>query len=155
MPTKKSAAAGSSSGAATGFTAEERAAVKARAEELRAEGKKGAKAADGLEAALESMAKMNPQDRALAENVHRVVTTTAPGLSAKTWYGMPAYMDADGRTVLAFKNSGKFKQRYSTLEFQEAAALDDGDIWPVSWAITTWSPAVEQKLVELVRAAVG
>ena len=155
MPTKKSAPAGPSSGAATGFTAEERAAVKARAEELRAEGRKGAKAADGLEAALESMAKMDPQDRALAENVHRVVTTTAPGLSAKTWYGMPAYMDADGRTVVAFKNSGKFKQRYSTLEFQEAAALDDGDIWPVSWAITTWSPAVEQKLVELVRAAVG
>ena len=138
---------------AAGFTAEERAAMKQRAAELRAEGKKGAKKADGLEAALASIASMTPEDRALAERVHVAILEAAPQLSPKTWYGMPAYTDEDGKVVVAFKNSGKFNARYSSLEFQDAARLDDGDIWPVSFAITTWSPAVEKRLVELVRTA--
>jgi uncharacterized protein YdhG (YjbR/CyaY superfamily) len=138
-----------------GFTAEERAAMKARAAELRAEGKKGAKQADGLQAVLDSIAGMAPEDRALAERVHVTVTATAPELAPKTWYGMPAYANADGKVVVAFKNSGKFNTRYSTLEFQDAATLDDGDLWPVSYAIPKWSPAVEKKLVELMKAAVS
>ena len=129
--------------------------MKTRAAELRAEGKKGAKKADELQAALDSMAKMNPEDRAVAERVHAAVAENAPQLSAKTWYGMPAYVNPDGKTIFAFKNAGKFNQRYSTLEFQDAAHLDDGDIWPVSFAVPQWSPAVEQKIVELLKAAVS
>ena len=139
----------------SGFSAEERAAMKARAEELRAEGKKGAKKADGLQAVLDAIEKMTPDDRALAERVHVVVTTNAPELSPKTWYGMPAYANADDKVVLAFKNAGKFGQRYSTLEFQDSARLDDGDLWPVGFALRQWSPAVEKKLTELVKAAVS
>lgn len=138
-----------------GFTAAERAAIKQRAAELRAEGKKGAKQADGLQAALDAIAKMAPEDRALAERVHATVSANAPGLSPKTWYGMPAYTDADGKVVFCFKNAGKFNARYSTLEFQDAAHLDDGDVWPVSFAIQKWTPAVEQKVVEVVKAAVS
>jgi uncharacterized protein YdhG (YjbR/CyaY superfamily) len=138
-----------------GFTAEERAAMKARAAELRAEGKKGAKKADGLQAVLDTIAQMAPEDRALAERVHVTVTATAPDLSPRTWYGMPAYADADGKVVVFFQDSGKFKYRYSTLGFQEAANLDDGDIWPVAYALQNWTAAVEKKVAGLVKAAVS
>ena len=138
-----------------GFTAEERAAMKERAAELRAEGKKGAKKADGLQAVLDRIAEMAPDDRALAERVHVAVTTNAPELSPKTWYGMPAYTNADGKVVVFFQDSGKFNYRYSTLGFQDTANLDDGDLWPVSYALQDWSPAVEKKVVELVKAAVS
>src|SRR5205807_341605 len=102
-----------------GFTPEERAVMKERAAELRAEGKKGAKKADGLQAVLNRIAEMDPDDRLLAERVHMVVTATAPELSPKTWYGMPAYADADGKVVVFYQDSGKFHYRYSTLGFQE------------------------------------
>jgi len=138
-----------------GFTAEERAAMKERAAELRAEGKKGAKKADGLQAVLDRIAEMAPDDRALAERVHATVTATAPELLPKTWYGMPAYANADGKVVLFFQDSGKFNYRYSTLGFQDTANLDDGDLWPVSYALRKWSPVVEQKVVELVQAAIS
>ena len=115
-----------------GFTAEERAAMKERAAELRAEGKSGAKKADGQQA-----------------------VATAPGLSPKTWYGMPAYANSDGKIVVFFQDSGKFNYRYSTLGFQDAANLDDGDLWPVSYALQKWSAVVERKVVELVKAAVS
>jgi len=138
-----------------GFSAAERAAMKQRAAELRAEGKKGAKKADDLQALLDSIAKMTPEDRAVAERVHATVTATAPELSPKTWYGMPAYADAAGKIVVCFKNSGKFNTRYSTLEFQDAARLDDGDLWAVSFALQEWNSAVEQKVAELVKAAVS
>jgi len=138
-----------------GFSAAERAAMKARAAELRAEGKQGAKKAEGLEAVLDAIAKMAPEDRALAERVHATVTAAAPTLSPKTWYGMPAYADADGKVVVTFKNSGKFNTRYSTLEFQDAANLDAGDLWPVSFAVPKWSRAVEQKIAELMKTAVS
>jgi uncharacterized protein YdhG (YjbR/CyaY superfamily) len=137
-----------------GFSAEERAAMKERAAELRAEGKKGAKKADGLQAVLDRIAEMAPQDRALAERVHMTVTATAPELSPKTWYGMPAYANADGKVVVFFQDSGKFNYRYSTLGFQEAANLDAGDMWPVSYALMQWSPAVAAKVSELVKAAI-
>jgi uncharacterized protein YdhG (YjbR/CyaY superfamily) len=136
-----------------GFSAEERAAMKERADELRAEGKKGAKKADGLQAVLDRIAQMAPEDRALAERVHVTVTATAPELSPKTWYGMPAYANVDGKIVVFFQDAGKFSYRYSTLGFQDAANLDDGDLWPVSYALKQWSPVVEEKVVELVKAA--
>jgi uncharacterized protein YdhG (YjbR/CyaY superfamily) len=136
-----------------GFSAEERAAMKQRAAELRAEGKKGAKLADALQAALDSIAAMAPDDRALAERVHAIVTSTAPELSPKTWYGMPAYANADGKVVVFFKDAGKFTSRYATLGFEEAANLDDGPMWPTSYALTEWTPAVQKKVVALVRAA--
>jgi uncharacterized protein YdhG (YjbR/CyaY superfamily) len=137
-----------------GFTAEERAAMKERAAELRAEGKKGAKQADGLQAVLDRIAEMAPEDRALAERVHVTVTATAPELSPKTWYGMPAYSNEDGKVVVFFQDSGKFNYRYSTLGFQDAANLDDGDMWPVSYALMKWSPVVEKTVIELVKAAI-
>jgi uncharacterized protein YdhG (YjbR/CyaY superfamily) len=147
MPTKNATEESS------GFTAEERAAMKQRAAEVRAGGKKGAKKADGLQAVLDAIAAMAPEDRALAERVHVTVTTTAPDLSPKTWYGMPAYADAAGKVVVFFQDAGKFKARYSTLGFNDAAHLDDGNIWPTSFALTGWSPVVEKKVVGLVEAA--
>lgn len=139
----------------TGFSAAERAAMKERAAEMRAEGKKGAKKADGLQAVLDQIAKMAPDDRALAERVHMTVTENAPELQPKTWYGMPAYANEDGKVVVFFQDSGKFSYRYSTVGFQDAAHLDDGDAWPVSYALKAWSPSVEKKLAALVRAAVS
>ena len=149
MPAKKAATT------SDGFSAEERAAMKERAAELRAEGKKGAKKADGMKAVLDRIAEMAPEDRALAERVHATVTATAPELSPKTWYGMPAYANDDGKVVIFFQDSGKFDYRYSTLGFQDAANLDDGDMWPASFALKKWSPVVEKQVVKLVKAAVS
>jgi hypothetical protein len=140
---------------AGGFSADERAAMKARAEELRAEGRGGAKKADGLQALLDAIARMTPEDRALAERVHVTVTAAAPDLLPKTWYGMPAYTNADGKVVLSFKNAGKFGQRYSTLEFQDSARLAAGAAWPVGFAVASWTPEVEDRVAALVRAAVS
>ena len=148
MPAKTTTGSG-------GFSADERAAMKERAAELRAEGKNGAKKADGLQAVLDAITEMAPQDRALAERVHMTVTAAAPDLSPKTWYGMPAYANADGKVVVFFQNSGKFNYRYSTLGFQDAANLDNGDLWPVSYALQKWSTVVEKKVAELVKAAVS
>jgi uncharacterized protein YdhG (YjbR/CyaY superfamily) len=147
MPAKKSTT--------EGFSAAERAAMKERAAELRAEGKKGSKKADGLQAVLDRIAEMAPEDRALAERVHVTVTATAPELAPRTWYGMPAYSNADGKIVVFFQDSGKFSYRYSTLGFQDSAKLDDGDMWPVSYALKKWSPTVEKLVVELVTAAIS
>ena len=148
-------AAKSSQTGSAGFSAEERAAMKQRSEELRAEGKKGAKKADGLQEVLDRIAQMAPEDRALAERVHVTVTATAPELSPKTWYGMPAYANANDKVVVFFQDSGKFNYRYSTLGFQDTANLDDGDMWPAAFALRAWSPTVEKRVVELVKAAVS
>ena len=129
--------------------------MKERAAELRAEGKKGAKKADGLQAVLDKIADMAPEDRALAERVHVTITDTAPDLTPKTWYGMPAYMNDEGKIIVFFQDSGKFGVRYSTLGFQDSASLDDGDMWPISYALLKWSPAVEKKVVALVKAALS
>lgn len=147
--------AAKSTNGSDGFSPEERAAMKERAAELRAEGKKGGKKADELQALLDGIAKMAPEDRALAERVHVTVTANAPQLSPKTWYGMPAYANAAGKIVLFFQNAGKFNYRYSTLGFQDAANLDDGDLWPVAYALRQWSPEVEKKVAELARQAVA
>lgn len=139
----------------TGFSEAERAAAKARVAELRAEGKSGAKKADGLQALLDAIAKMTPDDAALAERIHVAITAAAPHLTPKTWYGMPAYANADGKFVVSFKNSGKFGQRYSSLEFQDVATLDDGDMWPIGFAVRTWTPEVEKKVTALILAAIS
>ena len=138
-----------------GFSTEERAAMKQRAAELRAEGKKGAKLAEGADALLASVAKMPPADRVLAERLHVVVTENAPELLPKTWYGMPAYANTDGKVVLFFQDAAKFKYRYATIGFQDQANLDDGDLWPVAYAVTSWTPAVEKRVVALVKAAIA
>ena len=129
--------------------------MKQRAEELRAEGKKGAKKADGLQQLLDAIEKMAPDDRALAERVHVAVTKAAPDLAPKTWYGMPSWANEDGKVVLFFQDSGKFKYRYSTLGFQDSANMDDGDMWPVSYALMKWSPAVEKRVIALVKQAIS
>jgi uncharacterized protein YdhG (YjbR/CyaY superfamily) len=140
---------------ADGFTEAERAAMRERAAELRAEGKKGAKKADGLQQVLDRIAQMAPEDRALAERVHVAVTSAAPDLLPKTWYGMPAYANADGKVVIFFQDAGKFGSRYATLGFSDLAHLDDGDLWPASFALVAWTPEVERRVTELVRRAVS
>lgn len=140
-------------GTTGGFTAEEKAAMKARAAEARA-AKKGAKADEERQALLDAIAKMDDGDRGLCTRLHEVITSAAPELAPRTWYGMPAYAK-DGKVLLAVKNSGKFGQRYSSLEFQDVAALDDGTLWPVAWAVTTLTAEGEQQVAALVRRAVG
>jgi uncharacterized protein YdhG (YjbR/CyaY superfamily) len=140
---------------AGGFTAQERAAMKQRAAELRAEGKAGSRKADGLEDLLDKVSRMAPADRELAERVHVAITGAAPDLTPKTWYGMPAYANAAGKVVVFFQDAGKFGYRYSTLGFQDAANLDDDLMWATSYALLGWNAAVEEKVVALVRAAVS
>jgi uncharacterized protein YdhG (YjbR/CyaY superfamily) len=139
--------------ASDGFSKAEREAMKQRAEELRAE-RGGGKKADNLQAALNAIAEMPDDDRVIAERVHAIVTRVAPALLARTWYGMPAY--ADGKDVVCFfQGAAKFDSRYATLGFNDLARLDEGDMWPVSYAITNWTDAVEQRIEELVRRAVS
>lgn len=138
-----------------GFSAAERDAMAQRAAELRAEGTKGAKKADALQAVLDRIADMAPADRVLAERVHATVTAHAPGLAPKTWYGMPAYANAAGKVVVFFQDAGKFDARYATLGFNDSATLDDGDMWPTAFALVDWNPTVESKVADLVRSAVS
>src|SRR6187431_882112 len=130
------------------FSAEERAAMKERARELKAQKSRAAGESD----LLEKIAEMPQSDRTMAERIHAIVSATAPDLAPKTWYGMPAYANEDGKVVVFFQDSGKFKYRYSTLGFQDTANLDDGDMWPASFALMAWSPAVEKQVVALVEA---
>ncbi len=139
-------------GAPGGFSAAEREAMRQRAEELRAE-KGGRKKADGLEAALEAIAAMPDEDRLIAERVHAIVSEVAPHLLPRTWYGMPAY--ADGKDVVCFfQGAAKFDARYATIGFNDVARLDDGVMWPVSFAIVAWNDAVAAQVEALVRRAV-
>ncbi|MFC5381426.1 DUF1801 domain-containing protein [Aquipuribacter nitratireducens] len=136
-----------------GFSAAEREAMRRRAEELRVE-KGGAKKADALQATLDAIADMPDADRQLAERVHAIVTEVAPHLQARTWYGMPAY--ADGKQVVCFfQAAAKFDARYATLGFNDAARLDDGVMWPVTFAITEWTDEVQDRVEALVRRATG
>ena len=139
---------------AKGFTAEERAAMKERARELKAEERASKNRAEGGRDVLAAIAKMQGQDRALATRIHEIVTATAPALWPKTWYGMPAYAK-DGKVVCFFKSAAKFKSRYATLGFEEAANLDDGAMWPTSFALKELTPAAEKRIAALVRRAVG
>ena len=131
-----------------GFSAEEKAAMRARAKELKA-------AEEGEEAVTSALAKMSREDRTLGERIHAIVKETAPDLTPKTWYGMPAYADKNGKVVVFFRNAEKFKERYAMLGFQDNAKLDDGSMWPVAYAITELTAADEAKLRKLVKKAVS
>ena len=133
-----------------GFTAEEKAAMKERARELKAEAAK----ADGEKALLAKVAEMPKADRAMAKRIHEIVKASAPDLSPKTWYGMPAWADGDGKVVCYFTPASKFKERYSTLGFNEKANLDQGEMWPTSFALKKLNAAGEKKIRALVKKAV-
>ncbi len=133
-----------------GFTAEEKAAMKERAKELKAEAAK----ADGEKALLEKVAEMPKADRDLAEGIHEIVTENAPGLSPKTWYGMPAYANDDGKVVIYFQSADKFKSRYATIGFNDDANLDQGAMWPTSFALLKLGAAEEKKIRSLVKKSV-
>jgi len=132
------------------FSAEERAAMKERAKELKSQ----AKAEDALKDVLAKIAEMPEHDRAIAERIHEIITTTAPQLMPKTWYGQPAYALGD-KIVCFFQSAAKFGVRYATLGFNEAAELDEGGMWPVAFAIAELTPADEKRIADLVRKAVG
>jgi uncharacterized protein YdhG (YjbR/CyaY superfamily) len=145
--TKSSTAARKKS---TGFTAEERAAMRERAQELKAEARK----ADGESALLAKVAEMPKADRVLAERIHAIVKATAPDLSPKTWYGMPAYA-RDGKVVCFFQSADKFSSRYATFGFSDEANLDKGAMWPTSFALKKLTAADEAKIAALVKKAVS
>ena len=134
-----------------GFTAEERAAMRERAKELKAE----AQRADGERAVLAKIAEMPETDRAMAERLHEIVKASAPELSPKTWYGMPAYANKDGKVVCFFQSAEKFNARYATFGFSDKANLDEGAMWPTSFALKELTAAAEARIGALVKRAAG
>jgi uncharacterized protein YdhG (YjbR/CyaY superfamily) len=147
MTTRKAAGAGKSSG----FTAEERAAMKERAREL----KQAKRGAEGEKDILAAIAKVPEFERKLCERLHKVIRDAAPQLLPKTWYGMPAYANADEKVVVFFRPASKFKDRYLTLGFNDSARLDDGAMWPTSYALTKLTATEEKRIRELVQKAAG
>ncbi len=139
-----------------GFTDEERAAMKERAQELKAEGRRGPRAdkADGESAVLAKIAEMQGPDRAMAKRLHAIIQASAPALSPKTWYGMPAYA-TDGKVVCYFQSAQKFKSRYATFGFSDEANLDEGGLWPVAFALKELTAAEEARISALVKKAVN
>ena len=153
--TKKRSRTEASDGTQT-WTDEEKEAMKERARELKAESrrKSSAKKLDGEQDLLAKIADMPESDRVMAERIHAVIKAGVPDLESKTWYGMPAYAK-DGKIVCFFQSAAKFKARYATFGFSEEAQLDEGDMWPTSFGVAKLTPAVEKKLIELVKKAVG
>ncbi|MCC6617188.1 MAG: hypothetical protein IT320_27185 [Anaerolineae bacterium] len=141
--------------ASDGFTAEERAAMKERAKELKAEARASKDRAAGEADLLAKIAEMPEPDHGMAERIHALVTANAPGLMPKTWYGMPAYADKDGKIVCFFQPASKFNARYGTLGFNDSANLDDGAMWATSFALIELTADAEKKIVALVRKAVS
>jgi uncharacterized protein YdhG (YjbR/CyaY superfamily) len=133
------------------FSAEERAAMRERAAELKAEARK----ADGEKILLAKVKEMPPADRKMAERIHEIVKANAPDLSPKTWYGMPAYANKDGKVVIYFQDAAKFDSRYATFGFNDTANLDDGQMWPTSFALKKLTAADEKKIAALVKKAVS
>jgi uncharacterized protein YdhG (YjbR/CyaY superfamily) len=146
-PQKPAKSTTATSKKSSGFTAEERAAMKARARELKDK-------TDGESAVRASIAAMSPKDRAIAKRLHELVKAAAPDLLPKTWYGMPAYAK-DGKVVCFFRNAGKFKERYSMFGFNDTAKLDKGSMWPIAFALTKLTAADEAKIRTLVKKAVS
>ncbi len=134
-----------------GFTADEKAAMKERAKELKANASK----AESEAAVLEKIAELSGSERAIAEKLHTIVKASAPSLLPKTWYGMPAYANAEGKIVCFYQSAEKFGARYGTLGFNDAAHLDDGEVWPTSFAVKELTPLVEAKISDLVKKAVS
>jgi uncharacterized protein YdhG (YjbR/CyaY superfamily) len=147
-PARKSRQRGTKS---QGFTAAEKAAMKERARELKAEASK----ADGENALLAKVAEMPQPDRAMAKKLHSIVKANAQGLTPKTWYGMPAYANDDGKVICYFQSADKFKSRYATFGFNDQANLDKGDMWPTSFAVKKLTAAEEKKIAALVKKAVS
>ena len=138
-----------------GFTDVERAAMKERARELKAEARQNKKRAEGESALLVKIAEMAEPDRAMAGRLHAIVEASAPALSPKTWYGMPAYAGKDGKIVCYFQSAEKFGSRYATLGFSDKANLDEGAMWPTSFALVELTAAEEAKIGALVKRAAG
>ena len=154
--TQESARSAAGTGNAAGFTDEERAAMKEHARELKAEAAPVLRTnkADGESDLLAKIAEMPEHDRVLAEKIHAIIMTSAPALSPKTWYGMPAYAK-DGNVICFFQSSHKFKAKYATLGFSDKASLDEGAMWPVSFALKELTPTEEARIAALVKKAVG
>jgi uncharacterized protein YdhG (YjbR/CyaY superfamily) len=152
--TKKSAKSTATSKKSKGFTDEERAAMKERAQELKAEARRGSRKADGESDVLAKIAEMPEPDRAMAERLHAIIKASAPTLTPRTWYGMPAYAK-DGKVVCYFTSADKFKSRYATFGFNDDANLDEGTMWPTSFALTKLTAANEARIRVLVKKAVS
>ena len=139
-----------------GFTADEKAAMKARAQELKAEARASKDRAEGEKALLAAVVAMkDPTDRSMGKRIHELVTAAAPELMPKTWYGMPAYANADGKVICFFQAASKFGVRYATFGFQPDAMLDDGNMWAASFALIKLTSVEEKKIIALVKKAVG
>jgi len=157
MATEKSTKRGGTKDASSQiWTAEEKAAMQEHAREVKAQTRRAAKGkADGEGDVLAKIAEMPEPDRVMAERIHAIVKASAPELSPRTWYGMPAYANQAGKTICFFQAAAKFKARYATFGFNDDARLDDGSMWPTSWALTKLTPADEARIAELVKKAVG
>ncbi len=160
MSTKKDTPKSAKSATATsqkssGFSAEEKAAMKARAQELKAEERANKNRAEGERVALAAINALPEPDRAMGRRLHEIITTSAPVLAPKTWYGMPAYANAEGKVVCFFTPASKFNSRYATFGFNDDAHLDDGAMWPTSFALTELTDAAEAKIAALVKKAVS
>jgi hypothetical protein len=138
-----------------GFTDEERAAMKARAQELKAEARANKNKAQGESDVLAKIAEMSGPDRSMAKRLHAIITASAPALSPKTWYGMPAYVNKDGKVVCFFQSAQKFNTRYATFGFSDAATLDEGAMWPVTFALKALTADEEARISALVKKAVS
>ncbi len=138
-----------------GFTDEEKAAMKNRARELKAEERANKNKAEGESAVLAAIAALQEPDRSMAKRIHAIIKENAPSLAAKTWYGMPAYANEDGNVVCFFQSAQKFKARYATLGFNDRAHLDEGTMWPVAFALTELTAAAEERITALVKKAVS
>jgi uncharacterized protein YdhG (YjbR/CyaY superfamily) len=149
--TQKTKSSTKSNTKSNGFTAEERAAMKERAKELKAQKTK----AEGEAAVLVKIAEMPKSDRDMAKRLHALITASAPALSPRTWYGMPAYSNEDGKVICYFKSADKFKSRYATFGFNDDANLDEGAMWPTSFALTELTAAEEKTIGALVKKAVS
>ena len=138
-----------------GFTAEERSAMQQRAKELKAEARASKDRAEGEKAVLAAIAQMTEPDQSMAQRLHEIITTSAPTLMPKTWYGMPAYANADGKIICFYQSAQKFNTRYATLGFQHDAQLDDGNMWATSFALLKLTSAEEAKIKALVQQAIS
>ena len=136
-----------------GFSDDERAAMRNRAQELKAEARENKNKAEGESAAVAAIAAMQEPDRSMAKRIHEIIKTNAPSLLAKTWYGMPAYANKDGKVVCFFQTAQKFNTRYSTFGFNDSANLDEGAMWPVAFALKKLTAAEEAKIIALVKKA--
>jgi uncharacterized protein YdhG (YjbR/CyaY superfamily) len=138
-----------------GFTAEEKAAMKARAQEMKAEARAGKDRAEGEKAILAAIGAMKEPDHSMAKRLHEIITASAPALMPKTWYGMPAYASADGKVICFFQAAGKFNVRYATFGFQPDAKLDEGNMWAASFALIKLTAVEEAKIIALVKKSVS